>query len=166
MTLGTLDADGLHDSGTQSRLGRQQLMETPHALYAGIVAADIDHRPVAYDVVGDDEAAGPAQPQRPGQVLQIGWPVGVDEDDIEGARSRPQLRQGLPTRLDPHLHHAGQSSSGKVVAGDLGQGARRPERWCGHGHQASMFRVGSPRLVGWVDYTIEHVFGCRERCRR
>src|SRR5664279_6624125 len=24
----------------------------------------------------------------------------------------------------------------------------------------------SPRLVGWVDYTIEHVFGCRERCRR
>src|SRR5664280_3492654 len=24
----------------------------------------------------------------------------------------------------------------------------------------------SPRLVGWVDNTIEHVFGCRERCRR
>src|SRR5664280_1068823 len=86
MTWGTLDADGLHDSGTQSRLGRQQLMETPHALHAGIVAADIDHSPVAYDVVGDDGAAGPAEPQRPGQVLRIGWPVGVDEDDIEGAR--------------------------------------------------------------------------------
>src|SRR5450759_644907 len=24
----------------------------------------------------------------------------------------------------------------------------------------------SPRLVGWVDYAIEHVFGRRERCRR
>jgi hypothetical protein len=24
----------------------------------------------------------------------------------------------------------------------------------------------SPRFVGWVDYTIEHVFGYRERCRR
>src|SRR5450759_3487175 len=31
---------------------------------------------------------------------------------------------------------------------------------------ASMFHAESPRLVGWVDYTIEHVFGCRERCRR
>ena len=47
-----------------------------------------------------------------------------------------------------------------------GQGAHRPGRWCGCGRQASMFHAESPRFVGWVDYTIEHVFGCRERCRR
>src|SRR5664280_736239 len=33
-----------------------------------------------------------------------------------------------------------------------GQGARRPGRWCGHGHQATLFHGESPRLVGWVDY--------------
>ena len=90
-------------------LGPGQLVEAAHALddtaaVLGVVGAGVEDRPVADDVVADDQRAGPREPQRPVEVVRIVLLVGVDEDQVERAHAlRMQLGQRLQRRTDPQL---------------------------------------------------------------
>jgi hypothetical protein len=89
-------------------------------LHAGIAACRVGDCALAYDVVGDDQAAGARQPQRPGEIIRIARLVGVDEEQIE--RAEPfggDLRQRIERAADADFDQARETRAGHVRARDL-----------------------------------------------
>ena len=120
-------------------------MQAPGSLDGGIVAVGVDHRAVADDVVGDDQAAGTGQLERPGEVVGRVLLVGVDEDQIErlaalGGELREASRAPPPRaarrhrrgRLERRWRARPRRTRGwpRASPGDRSSGAPAPARWC------------------------------------
>lgn len=56
-TIVTLGSDSLDRRGADAGLGDEQLIEPAYPLDIGIVACGIDYRPVAHDIIDDNETA-------------------------------------------------------------------------------------------------------------
>src|ERR1700690_2865460 len=116
-----LEADRLDRGRADAGRAREQLVEATHAERARVLTVGVDERAVAYDVVGDDHAAGARQLERELEVLGGVALVGIDERQIERSRALvDQLAESVERRADPDFYEAGEAGPFGVRAGDLG----------------------------------------------
>jgi hypothetical protein len=95
----SLTTHGLDRRGAHARLSGEQFVEAAHPLDVGIAAGGVDHRSVAHDIVGDDQAATTGELERPCEVIRIARLVGVDEDQVKWtATLGGELRQRIQCR--------------------------------------------------------------------
>ena len=151
-----LYADGLDRRRAHPGVASELLVQAALGDGGGIVAARLGQRPIADDIVGDDQGAGPGVIQGPGEVLGGIHLVGVDEDEVEGPRPlRLEIRQGLERRSDAELDEVGEPGLGDVLAGDLGVGGV-----CLEGRSGGRRRAGHDRSRSSCNRR-----GCRTRAR-
>src|SRR6266513_3181715 len=105
----TLAAYGLDRRCGHPSIRGEQVVESPHAHYARIVAVGVNDCSVPHDVVNDNQTSGAREFHRPPVVIRYVRLVGVDEDQIEWAFSlRRQRRKRVESEAQAQLNSIGQ----------------------------------------------------------
>src|SRR5690606_29993287 len=113
--------DRLHGSGTDTRFAGDKLDEPPHAAHIRVGAVLLHDTAAAHDIVHHDQAAGPGEPEPPGEIVGIVLLVGIDEDEVEGGEAvRGDAGQRVERPSEAHFDHIRQPGAGDVLARHLG----------------------------------------------
>src|SRR5688572_21996710 len=79
----TFTPDSLKRGCADTRFQREILVESPDSLYALILAVRVYNRAFSNDIVDNDDAPRPREPQRPVEVLGNVRLVRIDKGEVE-----------------------------------------------------------------------------------